>query len=82
MISNLATDYIQKRTGQALLFSFEYDLLPNLISELLGQLDPNHETSGARASSVVSSGIKDTLGQQIRPGTLYEVLMALKERER
>jgi len=51
-------------------------------SELLGQLDPNHETSGARASSVVSSGIKDTLvGQQIRPGTLYEVLMALKERE-
>ena len=52
-------------------------------SELLGQLDPNHETSGARASSVVSSGIKDTLvGQQIRPGTLYEVLMALKERER
>ena len=51
-------------------------------SELLGQLDPNHETSGAPASSVVSSGIKDTLGQQIRPGTLYEVLMALKERER
>ena len=47
-------------------------------SELLGQLDPNHETSEARASS----GIKDTLGKQIRPGTLHEVLMALKEWER
>jgi hypothetical protein len=49
----------------------------------LGQLDPNHETSGAQANSVVT---KDTLGQvqnqHIRPGTLYEVLMALKERER
>jgi len=42
-------------------------------------LDPNHEKSRA---GVVT---KDTLGQaqsqQIRPGTLYEVLMALKERE-
>ena len=25
LISNLATDYIQKRRGQALLFSFEYN---------------------------------------------------------
>ena len=33
LISNLATDHIQKRTGQALLFSFEYNLLPNLISK-------------------------------------------------
>ena len=33
LISNLATDYIQKRTGQALLFSFEYNLSPNLISK-------------------------------------------------
>ena len=32
LISNLATDYIQKRTGQALLFSFEYNLSPNVIS--------------------------------------------------
>ena len=31
LISNLATDHIQKRTGQALLFSFEYNQLPNLI---------------------------------------------------
>jgi hypothetical protein len=29
----LATDYIQKRRGQALLFSFEYNLSPNLISK-------------------------------------------------
>ena len=33
LISNLATDFIQKRTGQALLFSFEYNLSPNLISK-------------------------------------------------
>ena len=32
LISNLATDCIQKRTGQALLFFFEYNLSPNLIS--------------------------------------------------
>ena len=31
-ISILVTDYIQKRRGQALLFSFEYNLLPTLIS--------------------------------------------------
>ena len=31
LISNLATDYIQKRTGQALFFSFEYNLSPSLI---------------------------------------------------
>ena len=33
LISNLVTDYIQKRRGQALLFSFEYNLLPSLISK-------------------------------------------------
>ena len=33
MLSILATDYIQKRRGQALLFSFEYNLSPNLISK-------------------------------------------------
>ena len=33
LISILVTDYIQKRRGQALLFSFEYNLLPNLISK-------------------------------------------------
>jgi len=41
-------------------------------------LEPNqHETSAATVT-------KDTLAQNqpIRPGTLYEVLMALKERER
>jgi hypothetical protein len=32
LITILLTDYIQKRRGQALLFSFEYNLLPNLIS--------------------------------------------------
>ena len=31
--SNLATYYIQKRRSQALLFSFEYNLSPNLISK-------------------------------------------------
>jgi hypothetical protein len=29
LISILITDYIQERRGQALLFSFEYNLLPN-----------------------------------------------------
>ena len=33
LISILATDYIQKRRGQALLFSFEYNLSPNLITK-------------------------------------------------
>ena len=33
LIPNLATDYIQKRRGQALLFSFEYNLSPELISK-------------------------------------------------
>ena len=32
MISNLATDYIQKKRGEPGLFSFEYNLLPKLIS--------------------------------------------------
>ena len=32
MVSNLATDYIQKRKGEPRLFSVEYNLLPNLIS--------------------------------------------------
>ena len=36
LISILVTDYIQKRRGQALLFFFEYNMLPNLIS------NPNH----------------------------------------
>ena len=33
LISNLATDYIQKRRGDPGLFSFEYNLSPNLISK-------------------------------------------------
>jgi hypothetical protein len=33
LMSILITDYIQKRRGQALRFSFEYNLLPNLISK-------------------------------------------------
>ena len=33
LISILPTDYFQKRRGQVLLFSFEYDLLPKLISK-------------------------------------------------
>ena len=32
LISNLATDYIQKRRGEPGLFSFEYNLSPKLIS--------------------------------------------------
>ena len=32
LISILVTDYIQKRRGLALLFSFGYNLLPTLIS--------------------------------------------------
>ena len=33
LISNLATDYIQKRIGEPGLFSFEYNLSPKLISK-------------------------------------------------
>ena len=32
LISNLVTDYIQKRRGEPCLFSFEYNLLPKLIT--------------------------------------------------
>ena len=32
LISNLVTDYIQKRRGEPGLFSFEYNLLPKLTS--------------------------------------------------
>ena len=38
-ISILVTDYIQKRRGQALLFSSEYNLLPNLISNFSHYMD-------------------------------------------
>ena len=34
-ISNLVTDYIQKRRGEPGLFSFEHNLLPKLISNFL-----------------------------------------------
>ena len=33
LISNLTTDYIQKRRGESGLFSLEYNLSPNLISK-------------------------------------------------
>ena len=33
LISNFVTDYIQKRKGEPGLFSFEYNLLPKLISK-------------------------------------------------
>ena len=39
LISILVTDYIQKRRGQALHFSFEYNLLPILISNFNHYMD-------------------------------------------
>ena len=39
LISNLATDYMQKRRGEPGLFSFEYNLLPNLISNFNHYMD-------------------------------------------
>ena len=39
LISILVTDYTQKRRGQALLFSFEYNLLPDLISNFNHYMD-------------------------------------------
>ena len=39
LISILASDYFQKRRGQALLFSFEYNMLPNLISNFNHYMD-------------------------------------------
>ena len=41
LISILVTDYIQKRRGQALVFSFEYNLLPNLILNFNQYMDIN-----------------------------------------
>ena len=38
-ISILVTDYVQKRRGQAILFSFEYNMLPNLISNFNHYMD-------------------------------------------
>ena len=35
LISNLVTDYIQNRRGEPGLFSFDYNLLPKLISDFL-----------------------------------------------
>ena len=46
MISILVTDYIQRRRGQALLFSFEYNLLPNLISNFNHYMDRADTISG------------------------------------
>ena len=48
-------------------------------TDLLGSIDPNHETSGVVTHNDI---LGQAHNQQIRPGTLYEVLMALKERER
>ena len=39
LISILVTDHIQKRRGQAFLFSFEYNLLANLISNFNHYMD-------------------------------------------
>ena len=39
LISILVTNYIQKRRGQALLFYFEYNLLPNFISNFNHYMD-------------------------------------------
>ena len=39
LISILLTEYIQRRRGQALLLSFEYNLLPNLISNFNHYMD-------------------------------------------
>ena len=39
LMSILATNYIQKRRGQALFFSFEYNLLPNSISNKSDYID-------------------------------------------
>ena len=42
LISNLVTDYIQKRSGEPGLFSFEYNLLPKFhIKENMSQLNSN-----------------------------------------
>ena len=39
LISNLVTDYIQNRRGEPGLFSFEYNLLPKLISNFYHYMD-------------------------------------------
>ena len=39
LISNLVSDYIQKRKGEPGLFSFEYNLLPKLISNFNQYMD-------------------------------------------
>ena len=39
LISNLVTDYIQKRRGEPCLFSSEYNLIPKLISNFYHYMD-------------------------------------------
>ena len=40
LISNLVTDYFQKRRGEPGLFSFKYNLLPKLISNFYALYRP------------------------------------------
>ena len=42
LISNLVTDYIQKRRGEPGLFSFGYDLLPKSVANFLSP-EPNEQ---------------------------------------
>ena len=48
LISILVTNYIQKRRDQALLFSFEYNLLPNFISNFNHYMDRAFEQENRR----------------------------------
>ena len=39
LLTTLVTDYIQKRRGHALLFSFKYNLLSKLLTDLYRYMD-------------------------------------------
>ena len=57
LISILVTDYIQKRRAQALLYSFEYNLIPNLISNCKSDY---MDTDRAYISHVFIKGLQNT----------------------
>ena len=65
LISILATEYIQKRRGQALPFSFEYNLLPSLI------LNFNHYMDRALMCTILKLESK---------GLVYQTLSLIEAR--
>ena len=69
LMSILVADYIQKRIGQALLFSFEYNLLPNLISNLNALHGPGIRLLYTAPNCVSFSGTSQLWIEEGPPGS-------------